>query len=157
MSDYIDQDDLDNTEETPLVKRLRKELEKANKRLKLIEDDKREGSLKEVLAKVPADKQEKVKRLIGETDPHEWFSEYGDVFAVPESTAKAEATEPVTESVSEETTSSNAALQTISTAMSGGSTPDQVTRLEQKLKDFSDPTEMVNYLTSVMRAGQGQV
>lgn len=157
MSDYIDQDDLDTAEETPLVKRLRKELEKANKRLKSIEDDKRNTSLSEVLAKVPADKREKAKRLIGDTDPSEWFSEFGDLFAAPEATATAESTETTTEPAAEETTSSSAAHQAISTAMSGGASPDQLSRLEQKLKDFADPNDAVNWLNSVMRTAQGQV
>lgn len=153
MSDYIDQDDLDNTEETPLVKRLRKELEKANKRLKAIEDDKRDVTLKEVLAKVPADKQEKVKRMIGENDPAEWFSEYGDLFAAPEKPAEA----PVEQPATEEQPAAAAAHQAISNAMAGGTSPDQVTRLDQRLKDFSDPNVMVEYLNSVMRQGAGQV
>lgn len=153
MSDYIDQDE--TTEESSLVKDLRKQLAQANKRLKAIEDEKRDSTLNTVLAKVPADKREKAKRLIGDTDPNEWYAEFGDLFGAPEAPSQETPTEAP--APQEETTSTAAAHQAISNAMSGGSSPEQVTRFEQKIADYADPNELVNYLNSVMRTAQGQV
>lgn len=157
MSDYIDQDDLGTTEESSLVKDLRKQLAQANKRLKAVEDEKRGSALNEVLAKVPADKREKAKRLIGDTDPNEWYAEFGDLFGAPEPAAKEQAPAEQAPAPQEETTSTAAAHQAISNAMSGGTSPEQVTRFEQKLNDFTDPYDMANYIATAMRTAQGQV
>jgi hypothetical protein len=149
VSNNWDSDDTDNeVQDSDLVRQLRKQLEQANKKLKALDDAKRGSALDAVLAKLPEKVRAKAKNLIGDTDPDEWFGEYGDLFGGNETPAPAAAEAPA---VPAEDTQ---ALQAISNALQGGETPDRDTRFAQQLEQVSSPDDITRLIFQTLSQGR---
>lgn len=149
MSDNWDSDDTDNeVQNSDLVRQLRKQLETANKKLKAFDDAKRGSALDGVLAKLPEKVRAKAKNLIGDTDPDEWYSEYGDLFGGNDTPAPAEAEAPAVPAEDAQ------ALQAISNALQGGETPDRDTRFTQQVEQVKSPEDLNNLIFATLRQGR---
>jgi hypothetical protein len=151
----------DDTEETPLVKKLRKALDKANSQLAEIRGNERKQTIQRVITEKGLD--ERVAALIpSDADPGEWLTTYGDLFG---SKPKDAETDETTEDAKQEPDE-----QTLPAAQPGGLTPEEVEQLRamqgldltrheaptdasEKIKGFATPEELNQYINSLKGIG----
>lgn len=148
MSNDWDSDDTDEVQDSDLVKQLRKQIKNLTSKVESFESAKRGSALESVLAKLPEKVRAKAKNLIGDTDPDEWYSEYGDLFGGNDTPAPAETEAPAVPAEDAQ------ALQAISNALQGGETPDRDTRFTQQVEQVKSPEDLNNLIFATLRQGR---